>query len=119
MKRKLGVSLVIAALGVMMINCSGCAGCKREWTATVAGATGTDWIVVQLGFDGHPVNAWKLVDVSVANESSSDGIWWQDRDGHLVHISGWYNRVLVKNGQFEDAAKLLGVDVALIKRSLL
>lgn len=42
----------------------------------------------------------------------TDGIFWQSPDGHLVHISGWYNRVQVQNGDFEGAARQLGIDLA-------
>lgn len=49
--------------------------------------------------------------MSVANEDGTDGIYWQ-QDGHLVHISGWYNRVQVDDDKFEAAAALLGVELA-------
>lgn len=49
-------------------------------------------------------------------QSSSDGIYWKDtKTGHLVHISGWYNRVQVENGRFEEACELTGVKLEYIK----
>ncbi len=95
---------------------TGCTGIQRgcsSWWATNAGA---DWIIVQYAANGDPINCWKLNNTSVTNEGNSDGIYWEETNsGHLVHISGWYNRVQVKNGEFEEAAKLLGIDVHLIK----
>jgi hypothetical protein len=49
--------------------------------------------------------------VSVENEKESDGVYWLARDGHLVHIGGWYNRVQVEGGQWESAAELVGVNL--------
>lgn len=96
------------ALGLLL----GCAGFDREWKSGCAEHLGSDWIIVQYAVDGHPFAAWKLVKTSVSNEKNSDGIYWADEQtGHLVHISGWYNRVQVQNGRFDEAAKLLGVDL--------
>ena len=66
---------------------------------------------MQYGFNGDPINCWKLQDVSISNEMNSDGIYWREGSGHLVHISGWYNRIQVSGGRYNEAAKLLGVDL--------
>ena len=66
---------------------------------------------MQYGANGDPINCWKLMNVSITNEQSSDGIYWKEGSGHLVHISGWYNRVQVNGGRYEEAAKLLGVEL--------
>jgi hypothetical protein len=86
-------------------------GCS-SWGAENFGA---DWIVVQFDMMGKPFNCWILEGKSVTNEPASDGIYWTDVSGNLVHISGWYNRVQVNNGSWAKAAKSLGVDRNLCK----
>jgi hypothetical protein len=99
------VILLIIVMSITLIP-----GCNRTATSFWAGATGADWIVVQYSYDGSPINCWKLNGVSVSNETQSDGVYWKDENGHLIHIAGWYNRVQVSGGRFEEAAELLGVD---------
>lgn len=100
---------------VLLFSCVGCAGIQRSCSSFSAQNFGSNWIVVQYGYNGDPINCWKLENVSVANEDGSDGIYWKDSiTGHLVHISGWYNRVQVEGGRFEEAAKLLGVELSKI-----
>ena len=72
---------------------------------------GTDWVVAQYGYDCKPINCYKLVNAAVTNEPQSDGIYWEDSNGNLVHISGWYERVQVERNQWEQAAKTLRVDL--------
>lgn len=67
-------------------------------------------MVVQFDTQGRPFNCWKMQGVSIDNEPHSDGVWWKDSAGHLIHISGWYNRVQVAGGNFTSAAQALGVD---------
>lgn len=98
------IALAVAALFVVS-----CAGTMRECSSCTAGEFGADWIVVQLRMDGTPFRCWELHDVSVANEPSSDGIYWQSADGHLVHISNFYNRVQVEGGDFASAYEELGI----------
>ena len=97
---------------------AGCAGFERNCASWSAQSFGADWVVVQLAAPGQVVRCWKLTDTSIANEEHSDGIYWKDPQGHLVHISGWYNRVQV-NTQFRkseeafaEAGKTLGIDIA-------
>jgi hypothetical protein len=104
------IALVIFALVVS------CAGIQRGCSVTCAQEFGSDWIVVQYDMNMTPKCAWKLENVSIANEEGSDGIYWLDvSTGHLVHISGWYNRVQVTNNRFDEAAFLVGVDLNKIK----
>lgn len=100
---------------MLLLSLTGCAGMARSCSSEWAENVGADWIVVQLAANGDVINCWKLQNVSITNESQSDGIYWKDNTtSHLVHISGWYNRVQVKSGRYEEAAKLLGVDLAKI-----
>jgi hypothetical protein len=53
-----------------------------------------------------------LEHTAIDNEENTDGIFWLDQHTkHLVHISGWYNRVQVSNGDFSGAAKSIGIDM--------
>lgn len=90
----------------------GCAGVSRSCSSDIATSFGGDWIIVQFGAGGLPFNCWKLPNTSVTNEQGSDGVYWLAPDGHLVHISGWYNRVQVDGGRWEQAAKSVGVELA-------
>lgn len=89
-----------------------CAGWSRSCSSCNAQSFGSDWIVLQYGMDGKPINCWVLKSTSIANEQTSDGIYWQDREtGHLIHISGWYNRIQIEKGYKGSAAELLGIDL--------
>ncbi len=89
---------------------TGCAGFQRDCSSSCAQSLGGDWIIVQYRFDGTPINCWELRNTAVSSEDHSDGIYWQDPQGHLVHISGWYNRVQVMGNRWDEAAKTLGVE---------
>lgn len=96
-------------LTVMLL--AGCAGVQRDCSAMWASNIGADWIIVQYRMDGTPIYCWKLKSVAITNEERSDGIFWKDsRTGHLIHLSGWYNRVQVVDGEFDGAAALIGAE---------
>lgn len=97
---------IVAASMLLM----GCAGISRDCSSCTAENFGGDWIIVQYRMDGEPLNCWKTQNTGVSNEDKSDGVYWQDPGGHLVHISGWYNRVQVQGGRWGEAAKSLGID---------
>ena len=99
---------IVLALALLV----GCAGTQRSCSSSCAGEFGADWLIVQYSANGQVLNCWRLDGVSVANESSSDGIYWLAEDGHLVHLSGWYNRVQVERRDWDGAARALGVDLA-------
>lgn len=91
----------------------GCAGIQRSCSSCAAENFASDWIVVQYDLKGKPINCWKLPNTSITNEQGSDGIYWLDSNtDNLVHISGWYNRVQVSRGQYDDAAKSLGIELS-------
>ena len=95
---------------VLFALCANCAGFMRGCSSCGAETFGSEWIVTQLATDGQVIRCWQLSGVSITNEHASDGIYWQETDsGHLVHISGWYNRVQVSGGNFETAAHTLGI----------
>lgn len=95
----------------LLLLCTGCAAFDRECASCSASNFGSDWIVLQYGYDGTPINCWRLTNTAMTNEDRTDGIYWQSPDGHLVHISGWYNRAQVQHGDFAGAAEQLGIDL--------
>lgn len=96
-------------LSFLFMFVTGCAGFQRDCSSSCNSELGADWIIVQYKYDGVPMNCWKLHDAAVSNETGTDGIYWQ-YEGHLVHVSGWYNRVQVAHAQWKQAATTLGVD---------
>ena len=103
-------NLATIALGATIV---GCAGLERQCSSCSAENFASDWVIVQYDYAGDPMNCWRLPDTSVANEPESDGIYWLDgQTGHLVHLSGWYNRVQVEGGRWDEAAQSIGIDLA-------
>lgn len=100
------VKLVLAAL------LCGCAGISKSCSQFGASVGGSDWIVVQFDQTGRPFNCWKLRGAAVDNSEGGNVDWQDPTNGHLVHITGWENRVQVKDGNFASAARLVGVDEA-------
>jgi hypothetical protein len=100
---------------VCVLFLASCAGWERGCSSWNAESFGANWIVVQYAMDGSPMNCWKLSNVSITNEQSSDGVYWKDPSGHLIHISGWYNRVQVEGGDFDSAAKAVGIHLPACK----
>lgn len=96
------------AVFVVMV---GCAGIERDCSSCWAESVGSNWIIVQMNVDGNPFRCWKLTNVSVNNEPNSDGIVWLSGDGHLVHLSGFYNRVQVE-GDWDTAFAEIGLTEA-------
>lgn len=96
-------SLLLAVLVV------GCAGMQRDCASCSASAVGADWVIVQFNAQGHPFRCWALPNTSVENEPHSDGIYWLDPHGNLVHISNNYNRVQVNGGRWSEAYHSVGL----------
>jgi hypothetical protein len=102
-------------IGMLMVIV-GCAGYQRGCSSWNAQAFGSNWVVVQYDMTLTPKCAWVLHNTSISNEDGSDGIYWLDSEtGHLIHISGWYNRVQVTGNRFKQAAKLVGVDLQYVQ----
>ena len=109
MKKNNKFNRLHAILGLVFLT--GCAGMSRDCASCGASNFGSDWVVVQYRMDGEPINCWKLQNIAIDNETNTDGIYWGTISGHLIHISGWYNRVQVSGGRFDEAAKEIGVDL--------
>ena len=101
-KKFLGPALTVSLL-------TGCAGMQRGCTVWNAERYGGNWVVAQMGGDGKPALCWLLRGASVTNEPQSDGIYWLDRDGDLVHVAGWVDRVQVSGGDYGAAARKLRI----------
>lgn len=97
-------------LWLLLLLLCGCAAISRDCSSCTASNFGGDWIVVQYRFDGSPTNCWMLKNTAIDNEENTDGIYWKSPDGHLVHISGWYDRVQVQGGDWKGASRQLNVD---------
>lgn len=91
------------AIAFCMLFVVGCAGLNKSCASCTAENFASDWVVVQLDLSGKPFRCWALQNVSISNEGQSDGIWWENQQGNLVHISGLYNRVQVRNDNWNDA----------------
>lgn len=94
---------------ILMLLLTGCAGVSRQCSSCWAEAAGANWIVVQMDGFGRVMRCWELPNTSIDNEPGSDGIYWKSPDGHLVHLSGHYNRVQVDGGDWDQAFKELGM----------
>lgn len=94
----------------MTVFACGCAGLAKDCSQFSASSFGSDWMVVQYAQDGRPFHCWKLRDAAVDSEQGGNLNWKDPSNGHMVHVTGWENRVQVINGDFETAARLLGVE---------
>ena len=111
MNIKFNIRIFILVIMIFIGLC--CQGWNRGMSSCCASSFGSDWLVIQYNYNGELIQCWKLTNTSVDNEPHSDGIYWLDnKTNHLVHISGWYNRIQVVNGNFESASKLLRIDLS-------
>lgn len=102
----------VVLIGFLVMS-SACAAMQKSCSQAGASTFGSDWIVVQFDQSGHPFNCWKLRGAVVESSGGGNVDWKDTATGHLVHITGWENRVQVSNGDFASAARLLAVDDAL------
>lgn len=94
---------------IVLFVATSCSGQQLYCDSMVAAVAGTDWVVTQYAEDGAVVNCWKVHGASVS--SAADGIYWVDPGtGMLVHVAGWHNIVQVRDGNFIEAAALIGVN---------
>lgn len=71
--------------------------CSLGWQQTVIGATGTDYLVIQYDAQGKRLHHWELKSRVIKNEDASDGIYFRDNGGNIVHLSGFYTYIQVFN----------------------
>lgn len=87
----------IAIVILLLVLVAGPARISRMWEGYKADAYGADWVVVQYAQDGSVISHWELKSKSVGNEEQSDGIYFTDNSGNVVHLSGHYIYVQVKS----------------------
>jgi len=75
---------------------------SRYWKSYKADAYGSDWLVIKEDMSGNTIRYWELNDKSVGSEEGSDGIYFIDENGDVVHLSGFYTYIQVQ-GSFEKA----------------
>jgi hypothetical protein len=107
MMRKVILMIVLSVFTV------GCAGMSKSCTQFNASSFGSDWIVAQYTTDGKAFHCWKLRGAVVEGTEGGSVDWKDTTNGHLVHLTGWENRVQVVGGDFDTAGKLVGVDASL------
>jgi hypothetical protein len=98
------IATLVLLIIIIIVAIMGPAGIERSFSGWSASAYGSDWLVIQYTQDGSIISAWELKDKSVGNESNSDGIYFVDDSDNVVHLSGHYIYVQIKNGNW-DAAK--------------
>jgi hypothetical protein len=93
--------LVFGVVTIILAILVGPSGCERHLSSWKASAYGSNWLVVQYAQNGSVINHWELKDRSVGSEENSDGIFFKDNDGNVVHLSGHY--VFIQTANFESA----------------
>ncbi len=99
---KLIIGIVVVA--VLLLAFIGPNRISRYWASYKADAYGTNWLVIKEDMSGDSIRYWELKDKSVGSEANSDGIYFIDENGDVVHLSGFYTYIQVK-GDFEAAKK--------------
>jgi len=94
--------LIAGLIGFLTMGPQGCSRRVQSWSSSAYGA---DWLVVHYAQDGSVINLWELKGKSVGNEENSDGINFVDNDGNVVHLSGHYVYIEIKNNMWDEAKK--------------
>jgi len=88
------IILVICCL--FMASCAGadlkCRGCCND-------VYGADWLIVQYNQSGGIISHWTLKKKAIFNEENSDGIYFTDDYGNVVHLSGHYLYIEADNDE--------------------
>jgi len=94
------VIILMLVIGFIIVGPKGCSRKLDSWSAS---AYGSDWLVVHYTQNGDVINSWELNNKSVGNEDGSDGIYFTDNEGNVVHLSGHYVYVQIVNDKWEEA----------------
>ena len=98
-----GLAAIIGIILIVGFLIVGPQGCDRHMSSWKASSYGSDWLVVQYSQNGDVINYWELNNKSVGSEESSDGIYFKDNSGNVVHLSGHY--IYVQASDMEAAKK--------------
>ena len=93
----LGVLGLIGLVVLAIVLIVGPKTIERDITSWKASAYGSDWMVIQYSGMGKVMTHWELHDKSIGNELHSDGIYFTDDSGNVIHLSGHYVYVQVKD----------------------
>lgn len=96
-----GISCMVLLIAVAIFVSVGPKGCSRKVASWQASSYGADWLVVQYAQDGSVIAWWELRDSSVASSEGSDGIYFTEAAGNVVHLGGHYVYVQVNNGDWD------------------
>jgi len=93
-------------MGVGLALSAGCATVAQMGVTKI----GTDVMVVQYTQDGQPSHCWKLRNTTLSAYGNGSLQWVDLASTNTMHVSGRTNYTKVEFGNFEAAAKALGVD---------
>lgn len=98
------IGIVVAVVLIALFLFIGPSRISRYWASYKADAYGSDWLVIKEDMSGNTIRYWELKEKSIGSEEGSDGIYFIDESGDVVHLSGFYTYVQVR-GSFENAKK--------------
>jgi len=81
------VVLAVIFIVVYLIGISRIHTWYSTWRASTYGA---NWLVIERANNGAVLNYWELRKTTIMSEKGSDGIFFPDKDGLMVHLSGKY-----------------------------
>ena len=82
-----GLVLLLLTVGFFIIGPSRISTYVTSWRTKAYGA---HWLVIERANNGKVIQYWELRNKTILNEPQSDGIYFPDKDGLMVHLSGKY-----------------------------
>lgn len=99
--------VAVVAIVVLLAVITGPQGCRNRLRSWSSSAYGSDWMIVQYAQDGSVITNWEVKNRAVNNEQNSDGIYFIDDDGNVVHLSGHYVYVEIRGDKWDEARRRL------------
>lgn len=94
------VLLTLATIAVLVV---GPARISVWWDNYRSSSYGSDWMVIEHSATGEIIHYWELHGKTICNEQNSDGIYFTDNTGNVIHLSGFYKYIEIKDGAWEEA----------------
>jgi hypothetical protein len=98
--------IIVVVIIIVLLACIGFVigpnRINRFWENYKSDAYGSDWLVIKENMNGDAIHYWELKNTSIGNEENSDGIYFLDGNEDIVHLSGFYTYIEVKDS-FEKA----------------
>lgn len=104
MRQSIAQGLVGAVIAVVITGCA--------TFGYSSGTYGPDSMVVQYTEDGRPSHCWKLRSTQLRVLGNGTLEWIDLSTRNTVHVTGRTSHVKVEYGNFDGAAKILGVEAA-------